>query len=645
MEQTDLFAQPAFTAPFDHQSFIALLIEQEKLLHSDIALAKLLNDSEIDDAFYLILLLLRAQRQQHSCLELEQIDWQNPFALPVKLQGETLLTSPWSEDKQAAIKALATHAAVGDDKPMRLLNNNLYLARYFDYEASLAEAFQALNNSKVTLNLDTLTELLNHFFDDQDDIDWQKVACAMAALNRFCVITGGPGTGKTTTVTKLLAILQSLYRSAPLSIKLVAPTGKAAARLTESMIGAKKKLIEGGMIDGELFDFLPEQAQTIHRLLGVVPHTHHFRHNEQNPLHIDLLIVDEASMIDLPLLSKLVKALPSHARLVLLGDKDQLASVDTGNVLGDLCEHLKLGEQPHYSKNCVKVLNQICFNSVTKLHEKQSHFLLCNNIAFLQQSHRFNAQSGIGQLAQAVNNNDQGHLQQTIQHGFEDLELYDFSNDAYHALIDRAAGHYQNYLRLIKSKTILNAEDVQAVHHAFSQYQLLAAVKEGPYGVNALNQRIEQRLHQSGLIDLTQRQYAGLPIMITQNDYQLNLFNGDIGVLVNYQSNSSASASLKAVFVDEQGHVRDFYPNRLPRHEKVYAMTIHKSQGSEFAHTAMLLPPMQRAHSGINRQLVYTGITRAKQKFELVAQMSVLTLSMSRQLQRCSGLRQRLQTS
>ena len=642
MEQPDLFEQCPENMSFNHLNFVQLLVKQEKVLHSDVALAKLLNKEKIDDIFYLILLLLKAQRQQHSCLELNDIDWQNPFSLSRTIDGQLVILSPWQQDKKNILHQLFEHHAVGDDKPLRLLNNAFYLARYYEYEAGLASAFKALNGKKISVNFEQLSALLTHFFGIDEDINWQKVACAMAASNRFCVITGGPGTGKTTTVTKLLAVLQSLYSSAPLNICLVAPTGKAAARLTESMIGAKKKLLDNKLIDHSLSQLLPEQAQTIHRLLGVVPNTHHFRHNEHNPLHLDLLVVDEASMIDLPLLSKLVKALPEHARLVLLGDKDQLASVDTGNVLGDLCAHLSLGSDPNYSEYCVKQLNQLCFNDEEKLFAKVNDFELSDNIAFLQHSHRFNAQSGIGQLAKAVNNNDVKQLENTIAAGYQDLELYDFSNDAYHALIDRAASHYQAYLSFIQQTPLLREQDVQTVHTQFNQYQLLAATKEGPYGINALNQRIEQKLHQCGFIDLSQKLYVGLPIMISQNDYQLNLFNGDIGILLNYQSRSDTKAQLKAVFVDDQGNVRDFHPNRLPKYEKVFAMTIHKSQGSEFAHTAMLLPPLQRAHSGINRQLVYTGITRAKHRFELVAQFSVLKQAMSRQINRCSGLRQRL---
>ncbi|WP_350644606.1 exodeoxyribonuclease V subunit alpha [Pseudoalteromonas sp. G24-MNA-CIBAN-0072] len=629
---------------------LAYLTNEHRVRVVDVKLAELLSGTNAqqgyDDLFYIILMLCLSQQSQHSCLTLTEVDWTNPFNLRqsdfTKLestQPDTL--TPFSDDftTEAAINYLHAHHSVGDHKPLQLFNQRLYFSRLAGYEQTLAQRLLTMSERQLNIDDAVLTELLTRYFPDNPtlDIDWQKVACAVAATKGFSVITGGPGTGKTTTVTKLLAILQSLYQAAPLSIKLVAPTGKAAARLTESILGAKNKLTE---IPADINALIPQSAQTIHRLLGVKPFTNKFRHDKSNPLHVDVLIIDEASMVDLSLMAKLIEALPAHARLILLGDKDQLASVDTGSVMSDLCQGLVLGQTPRYSKARCEQLNKVCFNGNAKLGaQNQSEFKLADCIAFLQHSYRFDAQSGIGQLALAVNTNDRGILNYVEQHStqghFRDVILdYDFVSTPIEKLINSAASHYGDYLTLIAQ-----GASVAKVHEAFARYQLLAAVREGDYGVNSLNQRIERVLQQQGLISVNpnQRHYTGMPIMISQNDYQLKLFNGDIGILM-----PDDSGQLKALFIDEQGNERAFSPARLPAHDKVYVMTIHKSQGSEFSYTAMVLPPLKQASVGINRQLVYTGITRAKQTFELVADKKVLQLAMGKSVSRASGLYERL---
>ena len=629
---------------------LTYLTDEHRVRVVDVKLAELLSGTNAqqgyDDLFYITLMLCLSQQSQHSCLTLTEVDWTNPFNLRqsdfTKLEGtqpDTL--SPFSDDytTEAAIRYLLSHHSVGEQKPLQLFNQRLYFSRLAGYEQTLAQRLLTMSERQPNIDDAVLAQLLTRYFPDDPsiDIDWQKVACAIAATKGFSVITGGPGTGKTTTVTKLLAILQSLYQAAPLSIKLVAPTGKAAARLTESILGAKNKLSE---IPDEINALIPQSAQTIHRLLGVKPFTNKFRHDKSNPLHVDVLIIDEASMVDLSLMAKLIEALPDHARLILLGDKDQLASVDTGSVMSDLCQGLVLGQTPRYSKVRCEQLNTLCFNGAIKLNaQTQSEFKLADCIAFLQHSYRFDAKSGIGQLALAVNTNNRGILnyveQQSSEGHFRDIILdYDFVATPIEKLVNSAASHYANYLTLIAQ-----GASVAQVHVAFASYQLLAAVREGDYGVNSLNQRIERVLQQKGLISVNpnQRHYTGMPIMVSQNDYQLKLFNGDIGILM-----PDDSGQLKALFIDEQGNERAFSPARLPAHDKVYVMTIHKSQGSEFSYTAMVLPPLKQASIGINRQLVYTGITRAKHTFELVADKKVLQLAMGKSVSRASGLYERL---
>jgi len=622
------------------------LIENEKISQLDIELAKLLTsedvnleqDTHVSEIFYLILLLSIANNRQHTCLDLNTVNWTNPFGLKnlILPEGTPILTGAENDsltpfnDLNALALMIQNHASVGDNKPLRLIGDKLYFARYDEYETILANRLLVLSKKQINFDKDKLNTLLDTFFPLQNNqVDWQKVACSVALQSAFCIITGGPGTGKTTTVTKLLAVLQSLYQSAPLTIKLVAPTGKAAARLTESISGAKNKIAD---ISDELKALIPEKAQTIHRLLGVIPQSNKFRHHKDNLLHLDLLIVDEASMVDLALMVKLVEALPKHARLILLGDKDQLTSVDTGNILSDLCQDLTLGITPNYSQ--VRLLS---LGLLEQPNNNQASFALTDSLAFLQKSHRFNENSGIGQLAKAVNENSQALLaqieQQKNQGLFDDITFYEPQHRQ--AMVNRATDAYSDYLSLIES-----GASVAKVHEAFSQYQLLAAVRKGPYGVNELNDRIEQTLAKRRLIKITpnqSRHYVGLPIMISQNDYQLGLFNGDIGILM-----LDDNQVLKAMFISDDGQIRAFFPARLPAHEKVYVMTIHKSQGSEFAHTALVLPPLQDASAGINRQLVYTGITRAKNKLDMIVQKPMLLDAMKKTVSRSSGLYQRL---
>ncbi|MBU2970205.1 exodeoxyribonuclease V subunit alpha [Pseudoalteromonas sp. C2R02] len=622
------------------------LIENEKISQLDIELAKLLTneqvnldeDCQVSEMFYLILLLSIANSRQHTCLDLNTVNWTNPFGLKNRLisdapqplsaiESESL--TPFNDLNTLAL-TIQNHMSVGDNEPLRLIGDKLYFARYDEYETILANRLLALTEKKINLDNDKLQTLLDTFFPSQNaQVDWQKVACSVALQSAFCIITGGPGTGKTTTVTKLLAVLQSLYQSAPLTIKLVAPTGKAAARLTESISGAKNKITD---ISDGLKALIPEKAQTIHRLLGVIPQSNKFRHHKDNLLHLDLLIVDEASMVDLALMVKLIEALPKHARLILLGDKDQLTSVDTGNILSDLCQDLALGVTPNYSQSRL-----LSLGLGDQQPNSQGRFALTDSLAFLQKSHRFNENSGVGQLAKAVNENNPNLLAkidyQKTQGLFDDITFYE--PQYRQAMINRAADAYSEYLTLIK-----NGASVGQVHHAFSQYQLLAAVRKGPYGVNELNDKIEQTLSKRRLINITMsqsRHYVGLPIMISQNDYQLGLFNGDIGILM-----LDDKHVLKAMFISDDGQIRDFFPARLPAHEKVYVMTIHKSQGSEFSHTALVLPPLQDASAGINRQLVYTGITRAKNKLDMIVQRPMLLDAMKKTVSRSSGLYQRL---
>jgi exodeoxyribonuclease V alpha subunit len=460
-------------------------------------------------------------------------------------------------------------------------------------------------------------------------LNWQKVAAAMALTRQFAVISGGPGTGKTTTVAKLLAalVMQANGEHKP-NIMLVAPTGKAAARLTESIGTAIKSLA----VPQAIKDLIPTQSSTLHRLLGSIPNRVEFRHHKDNPLHLDVLVVDEASMVDLPMMARLLDAMPQGAKLILLGDRDQLASVEAGAVLGDICSFATQG----YSAQQGQLLSQL---TGFDLHSNNIGLSVVTDcLCMLQKSYRFHALSGIGQLAKAINLGKPAQVNKVFQQGFKDIHHYPLGVETYVSMINQVVTFYLDYLDAIKiDKT--PAE----VLKAFANVRLLCALREGDFGVVGLNQRIEKELTYRGRISPNDETwYVGRPIMITRNDHALGLFNGDIGMTMLEPEGDSDGGRrrLRVYFEMPDGTVRGILPSRIPEHEVVYAMTIHKSQGSEFADTVMVLPAEYTPI--LTRELIYTGITRAKSRLYLYAPMDIITKTVQVRTERASGLAQLL---
>ena len=477
---------------------------------------------------------------------------------------------------------------------------------------------------------------LDHLVPLSACLNWQKTAAAVALTRRFTVISGGPGTGKTTTVTKLLAALISQAKQS-LTIKLVAPTGKAAARLTESIAKAVNQL----PVEPELKALIPTESSTIHRLLGAMPSSAEFRHNQHNPLHLDLLVVDEASMVDLPLMVKLVEALPKHARLVLLGDKDQLASVEAGAVLGDICSFLHQGYSPTQGQ---LLANLTGYDSLASVHQTNVT-PIADCLCMLQKSYRFNASSGIGQLAKAVNSGQGLKVDQVWQREFDDITYHALSSDAYNQMIQALVKSYSFYLEATnqsfysESQQISMSLKAKTVLQRFNQVRLLCAIRDGDFGVIGLNHRIERGLVARNKIKVQDEQwYHGRPVMVTSNDHALGLYNGDIGICMRDESDSTSR--LKVYFELPDGSVKGVLPSRVPPHETAYAMTIHKSQGSEFEHALMILPP--EFSPILTRELIYTGITRAKQRLDLYCDAGILKRGIKLQTLRASGLSERL---
>ncbi|SFF26124.1 DNA helicase/exodeoxyribonuclease V, alpha subunit [Phytobacter palmae] len=554
----------------------------------------------------------------HVCLPLSRLA---PESLSAR--AHPLLTSLYEEVGYPVDwrKTLLASPAVSEGEaatPMILTGERLYLNRMWCNECSIA-AFFAEVNQPLTVDENRLRQALDDLFLPSDDINWQKVAAAVALTRRVSVISGGPGTGKTTTVAKLLAALVQMADGARCRICLAAPTGKAAARLTESLGTALRQL----PLTDKQKAMLPDEASTLHRLLGALPGSQRLRYHAGNPLHLDVLVVDEASMIDLPMMSRLIDALPQHARVIFLGDRDQLASVEAGAVLGDICAWVNKGFTPERAAQLSRITG-----AAVPAGEGDSASALRDSLCLLQKSYRFGSDSGIGQLAAAVNRGDKAAASAVLNRGFSDIENKHLqSAEDYQRMIDDALAGYGRFLGLVR-----DGAQPQEVLTAFGEYQLLCALREGPFGVSGLNDRIEQALVRQRRIarPAHARWYHGRPVMITRNDASLGLFNGDIGIALDQ------GQGIRVWFPLPDGSLKSVQPSRLPEHDTAWAMTVHKSQGSEFDHAALILPG--QIVPVVTRELVYTAITRAKKRLSLYADERILAQAIATRTERRSGL-------
>ncbi|KKO49935.1 hypothetical protein VT06_04920 [Arsukibacterium sp. MJ3] len=602
-------------------------------------------------------------KQGHVCLDLATL-LMEPLStlglsaeLPEPEQQQTLQqqfsTFTLAQWQQALSQSAVVDQGPGNN-PLVLIGHRLYLRRYWQYEQDIAsqinQRLQQSTSLAAGLPAATLLPLLQQLFQSNDQQpDWQQLACALACRSAFNVITGGPGTGKTTTVVRLLALLQllQLKRAEPLlAIRLAAPTGKAAARLKDSISGAIARLAELN-IDGftQIEQAIPKDVSTLHRLLGVRSGSKTLRYNQYQPLPLDILVLDEASMVDVEMMAALLLALPVSARIVLLGDKDQLSSVEAGALLAELCKKASKGD---YLPATVSWLQQQTHQQIPDDLVSEKGALLSQHIVMLRHSHRFGQHSGIGQLAAMVN---QGQFNQAIwQQQSAQLSLYkeSSSNSAgFRQLILHGAGlangfGYQHYLDLVaKPPAEIEQQDIWAANiiTAYGHFQVLAATRKGEFGVEQLNQQIQHVLTQAGLIEPEHQWFAGRPVIVTRNDYQLGLMNGDIGICLPkrlLQANGELLNVFRVAFRTAEG-IKWIVPARLNAVETVFAMTVHKSQGSEFNHTVLALA--SDASSMLNRELLYTAITRASARFTLVcADPQQLNKAVQRQTVRAGGL-------
>jgi len=590
-------------------------------------------DSEGSRALYLAAALAsKATGEKNICLDLSQVE-KKP------LTGDNYVGEkyfyPDLKSWREALQLCSVVGKPGDPAPLIMdSKDRLYLYRYYEYEKKLSDEI------KRRLTIDVNSEFIDRikekaistFEIDPSKPDLQAVAAVTAALRNISVISGGPGTGKTTTIIKILELIISISNNCP-KIFLAAPTGKAANRLMESV---RKGLVLSACCDDVKACF-PEDACTIHRLLGTKHKTPYFRHNEENPLRADVVVIDEASMVDMALMSKLFSAIPEKSKIILVGDKDQLSSVESGSVLGDICDR----QHSHsFSKSFCNTIKKITGYDLKPDNKTVSAPQLSDNIVILDRIYRFTTDSGIGELGKYVNAGDVSAVLNMLKDpSYKDIEFKSLSSP-------------QHLRELVIEKTLkyfnLNMSDdngYEQYFNLFEQFKFLCALKNGLFGVHTINDFVENILSKKGLLSFSENNtfekwYAGKPVMIKSNDYSLGLFNGDVGIVTKHCVNQEQDELVARFQNGPDQKIRQLPLYQLPDHDTAYAMTIHKSQGSEFDDVVIILP--EKDTPFLTRELIYTAMTRSRKSVTIWGNEEVLSGAVSRTIQRTSGLRDAL---
>lgn len=564
-------------------------------------------------------LLSRRLSEGHICLPLLEIS-----------EEEKEKVNEIYKTKLPAIEELKSEALIQFSEvkqPFIVHNHKMYFQRYFAYETLILEKIKEFISTekkvyaeRVSLlkgQKDLIEKISKKSEDAPGKTDWQMVAVINTVLNNFSIITGGPGTGKTTTVAKILSILFSA--DPKLKVSLAAPTGKAAARMADSLKNADSG---NQLLKENLSNLVPT---TIHRLLKTIRGSHYFKHNRENPLDFDVIIIDESSMIDTALFAKLLDAISPETRLILLGDKDQLASVEAGSLFGDLCNALSSTNQ--FSQERIQLINSLMPEKSLPLpgenSDKDQHPLF-QHIIELKESHRFKDEEGIGKFSKAIIENNVPVLNSFFENNSDKQVQVQSEHDE--NLFHEFISGYASFIR---------ETDIVSALKKLNQLRVLCALKEGEHGLYNINRKIESYLQQKRLIRITGEFYENRPVMVTGNNYELELFNGDVGII---RKNEDGVAM--AWFENGDGTLKSVLPTFISKLETVFAMTIHKSQGSEFNKVMVMLPDNEDI-AILTRELLYTAVTRAKEKVIVMGKKEVILNAAKRQVNRTSGICER----
>ena len=549
--------------------------------YADYTLARFVDDKlpNCGDIDLWLLVLVNVQlRAGHVCLDHD--------AIPAVAKNAGWMDCPSSVPEKNVLSRSPIIGGIEQDKILVYDLQRFYLQRFFRYENQLAEKMISLSKFNQSLSPDILQKVEGLFeLSSPSYENWQKTAALVSCQRKLCLISGGPGTGKTWTVCRILAAL--FYADPVLNISLAAPTGKAAARLNDSI----NKLLQNLPVEEKIKKLIPQEAQTLHRLLGINRYSHQPKYNHQTKLSCDVLIVDEASMVDLQTMDQISQALDKNARLILLGDKNQLASVEAGSVFADLCSGFKQSE-----------------------HSVE-----------LQHSYRFTEGSSIGLAAEAVNTANEHGLIQALNSGkdvvWQQGQLSDFQS----MLLQQIKSNYQ---------PLLSATSIEQAFEIFYHFQILVSGRHGDYGAESINDQIDQDFLRRGLIDQSGF-YAGKPLMMRSNDYFNQVFNGDIGIIW-----PDVKGQLMLWFEVSDGNYKILSLAQVNSSETAYAMTVHKSQGSEFNTVWLVLPQIESPVC--SREWLYTGITRVVKNLHVWGSEKSLVSALKRKTERASGLAERL---
>lgn len=575
--------------------------------------------------FYLILALSWHLRQGHTCLDLTQIAGTTWAA--ERDSEKSGYRFPTLAELEAIVSGLVANSA--DVSPLVYEAQKLYLTRYQAFENEVAEGVaQRLKTiSFDDERYDALAGVWPHLFNcsAQEDQDWQQIATACAITRQFAVINGGPGTGKTYTVARLLIALQAAAL-APLNIRLAAPTGKAAQRLTESVTNSLAAITAPSV--EKYKSRINTQAQTLHRLLGMRPMQLQPKYHQDNTINCDVLIIDEASMVDLALMARVIRALPSHAYLYLVGDVNQLPAVESGNVLEALA-----GESEESSPEITRSLHEHLVRLCPHLPPLRVMEHSINTVFSLKVSRRFSGK--LAEVAAAIRQGNMSAFEGAVL-PWEISSSHLLENEGVH-FTSSAEGVALQALAKQSFSALSNATTPDDALDALAACRWLTPTRQGKYGVEALNSAVEHAFSKQRLF--SQAHYHGRPIMVTENDYTQRLFNGDTGVI--WQDEDGV---LRAYFQTSESTLRKVSLSRLPQVETVYAMTIHKSQGSEFQQVVIWIPDASGKAGGLfTRELLYTGLTRAKKGCLLVGSTARIGEILAVKSSRFSGLAQRIE--
>lgn len=564
-------------------------------------------------------LVSKRLHEGHICVDLDEVMNERAEMPPNLITSEIdpIVFTRWVSTSLEPVKPFVVH------------KDKIYLHRYFKYETQILHAIGRIiaNERKVRQvrleQIKLVGETLQYLLDEdevtnlskQEQTDWQFVGAVQGFLNNFTIITGGPGTGKTTTVAKILSILYHVIPNC--SVALAAPTGKAAVRMADSLKNTKLKL--SAEIKEKFNNLSPS---TIHRLLKTIPSSIYFKHNAENPLPYDVVIVDEASMIDVAIFSKLLDAIGNGTRLILLGDKNQLASVEAGSLLGDFCKSLTDVNQ--FDATTASFINQFIIDYPRRLKDSdisEPNHPLSGHIIELMKSHRFKSDSGIGKLSKAIINNEQQVLKDWIHTQQQSIVQLDIKNSP--ALFELFVEGYEAYI---------SEPNIAKALQKLNNLRVLCAVRLSSFGLYAINKKIEAVLQRKGLLNTNEAFYENRPIIVTQNYPDLHLFNGDVGII-----RTDENGVKKAWFEDAEKTIRGVLPAYISNMETVFAMTIHKSQGSEYDKILVILPD-NADNKLLTRELLYTAVTRSKNELIVQAPEKIILQTIAEKVKRASGI-------